>query len=240
MPVQLPKKIMPDRLKDAIVEIHYEYSLPFEVFLGIIFQNLDDNFIYTNAPLDINKNQFESVYKKTNLSVFYNDRIKVLCRPKSFIFNFLSSYIGWSAYEGEIYGFLSQILKPQLDGFKFNRTSVRYISEYENVSLDKCFKFKFTFGMPNVQSDVFTFRSEFSQNNLSIFLNLQNRIRIINEKDGQSDSISVVDIDVLDNNFETDKLDDLMKIISRVHEKQKEVFFSIITDEFLKTLKPEY
>jgi len=240
MQVKLPKKIMPDRLKDAIVEIHYDYALPFEVLLGIIFHNLDDNFIYTNAPFDLNKKQFENLYPQTNSSVFYNDKIKVLCRPNSFIFNFLSSYIGWLDYEKEIYNFLSQIKTPQLEGIKFNRTSVRYISEYENVSLDKCFKFKFTYGMPDVQSDVFTFRSEFSQNKLSIFLNLQNRIRIVNEKDGESNSISVVDIDVLDDNFETNKLEDLMKIVSNVHNKQKEVFFSIITDEFLKTLKPEY
>jgi hypothetical protein len=49
--MKLPKKITPDRIKDAIVEVKYSSKYPFEVIVGLIFKALDDSYKYTNRPL---------------------------------------------------------------------------------------------------------------------------------------------------------------------------------------------
>ncbi len=238
--MRVPKKIFPDRLKDAIVEIHYANFLPLELIPGVIFHLLDDTYTYASAPLHLDKKVFSSYYPHTSSSIIFNDNIKVLLRRNSFIFNFLNTYIGWDEYSKEIRKFIKAIIEARKEPIEFNRASVRYISEYPDLDLEEGFKFEFTYGMPHIQSDKFTIRSEFSQDDMLIFLNLQNSIELTKQDEDKSASISIVDIDVLKEDFKTSDLTELLKIITSVHDKQKEIFFSIIKEDFLKTLKPEY
>jgi len=230
---------MPDRLKDAIVEIHYADFLPSELIPGLTFKALDDSYNYTTTPVRLNRKVLSSKYPQTQASLIFNEKIKVLLRPNSFIFNFLDEYIGWEEYSKEIRKFLESLIE-QTEPIEFIRASVRYISEYQEINLGEAFKFDFTYGMPHVQSDKYTFRSEFSQDNMDVFLNLQNSVEIDSEDEERSISISIVDIDVLKKDLKTKDLNEFIKIIDSVHDKQKEVFFSIIREDFLSTLNPEY
>lgn len=231
-----PKKISPDRLKDTFVEIRYESKLPFEVVIGSIFHSLDGSYFYTNRQTS--KNQVGSLNISVGSSpLFYNDKIKVLLIENSLLFNSLSTYIGWEEYQKEIEKVISQILKKNSPINHFTRASVRYISEYEKTNITDCFKFSFTFGMPNVKSDVFTFRSEFIEDNLKIFLNLQSNVKVRNK---EGDNISTVDIDVLNENLKCETIEEIMSEATKAHKKQKDIFFSIINDDFLKSLNPIY
>ena len=53
-----PIKITPDRLKDTIIEIRYTSSVPFEILVGLFYQNLDDTYTYTNQPISNNNLNF--------------------------------------------------------------------------------------------------------------------------------------------------------------------------------------
>ena len=224
-----PIKISPDKLKDAIVEIGFESEYPIEVIIGMIFHSLDNTYYYTNRPLD-NKTNFKGS------SLFYNNQIKLLITKNFLTFNILNKYIGWEEYKKEIEKVLTQITKKRSPIIDFVRASVRFISEHQNINISDSFKFNFSFGMPNIVSDVYSFRSEFKQDDLNVFLNIQSNIRTNQSK---NINISIIDIDVL-NNVRCNTCKEIIQAVSIAHEKQKDIFFSLIKEDYLKTLNPIY
>jgi uncharacterized protein (TIGR04255 family) len=126
--LRVPKKILPDRLKDAIVEIHYADFLPSELIPGLLFKALNDSYNYSTTPIHLNRKILNSNYIQQQSSLIFNDKIKVLLRPNSFIFNFLDEYIGWEEYSKEIRKILEPLIE-QTEPIPFIRASIRYIRE---------------------------------------------------------------------------------------------------------------
>ena len=231
---QIPKKITPDRIKDSVIEIRYVPKLPFEVLIGIFFNALDESYIYSVKP------RVHSLSMDANSALFYNEFIKLQLLPNSFVFNCMDKYIGWDIYKEEINKVFRQIYSDKYI-HQFTRIGVRYVSEYEGMDLRSCVNFDFTFGMPDIVSSSYSFQSEFYYNGMKAILNLHNNIRILKEKtEGNSPFSSLIDIDVINENFNEISIDNLMDKIEVTHLRQKEIFFTVLRDEFLKTLNPEY
>lgn len=247
--MQFPKKISPDRIKDSIVEVKYTSKLPFDILLGIFFKSLDDSYNYTNRQIPKPQqlpNTVEDLPGQITLalaqqSLFYTDKIKISMQPNKLVFNCLENYIGWESYFNEIKKTLEQISKSnEID--LFTRASVRYISEYPETDLKKCVKFNFTFGMPEVTSETYLFHSEFVKENVRVILNLNNKVPMVqpSAKPGSVVPVSQIDIDVINDKLKTKELTVLLDEITKVHKIQKETFFTLLSEDFLKTLNPIY
>jgi uncharacterized protein (TIGR04255 family) len=249
--MHLPKKITPDNIKEAVIEVKYFSKLPFEVLVGLFFDALDNTYTYTNRPLQSplitptlqpNAGQ-EITFKIGNLSLFYNSKISIQVTPNGFVFTCLNQYIGWDDYFPEIQKALKQI-ETSNQVAKWTRVGVRYISEYEKTDLKDRIKFNFSFGLPQVQSETTAFRGEFNYNNSRVILNLNNRVPVITQKQSSKQPeivlTSIIDIDVIRDNLEISNLDELLKVIETNHIYEKEVYFGMLTDEFLNSLNPQY
>lgn len=249
--MKIPKKISPDRIKDAIVEVKYSSKIPFEVAIGLFYKSLDDTYTYTNRSLGKQQiqnalpvNLFENLEIQIgNRTLFYNDKIKIEFQPNSIIFNCLNDYISWDFYKLEIEKVLAQLSEAGVID-NFTRVGVRYISEYPNIDLKDCVKFSFTFGMPDIVSDIYTFRSEFGQDGLRIILNLANKLPILNPRSTTAQPvitpISNIDIDVIMESLSLVSYKELLDIIETTHSKEKEVFFNLLKEVFLTSLNPIY
>lgn len=249
--MKIPKKISPDRIKDAIVEVKYTSKIPFEVALGMFYNSLDETYMYTNRH--IGKQQIPSALPSNllekleiqfgNRASFYNDKIKIELQPNSIIFNCLNDYISWDIYKIEIEKVLSQLSKAAVIEV-FIRVGVRYISEYPDIDLKDCVKFSFTFGMPAIVSDSYSFRSEFKQDNLRIILNLNNKLPVLSPKNSTNQlsitPVSNIDIDVIMENITVSDYNELLKSIEITHSKEKDVFFNLLNEKFLASLNPVY
>ena len=244
--MQVPKKISPDQIKNSIVEVKYTSGIPFEILIGYIFDALDNTFFYTNRPAPISNHQIIDGSFQIGLggqSVFYSDSLKLELKPNSLIFNCLAHYVGWSNYMAEIKKALSQIREiKKIDNFF--RIGIRYINEYPDIDIQNCTKFNFTFGIPAIQSETYQFRTEFIWDNYKVILNLQNKTPLINPSSQGVISgikqISIVDIDVIAENLAITELDMLFAEIENIHNKEKEIFFHILKEEYLQTLNPIY
>jgi len=249
--MNIPKKISPDRIKDAIVEVKYSTNIPFEVVIGMFYKSLDETYYYTNRPLG--KQQLTGVLPVNflekieiqigNRALFYNDKIKIELQPNSIIFNCLNDYISWDIYKPEIEKVLSQLSNAGVIE-TYTRVGVRYISEYPNIDLKDCVKFSFSFGMPDIVSDTYTFHSEFKNGGLRIILNLNNKLPIVNSKNPSTQlpitQISNIDIDVIMENLALVNNKELLESIETTHLKEKEVFFNLLNENFLASLNPVY
>lgn len=244
--MKLPRKIDPDRIKDSIVEVKFTSQLPYEIYLGQIYQSLDESYKYTNRPALGQKNiqlpvDVPRELKLTfgaPLSLFFNDKIKFEIQNGSIIFNCIDKYITWELYFPEITNVLNQIYTSKCIS-SFNRVGLRYISEYPETDIKSITKFTFSFGMPEVSSDNYSFRSEYKKDNFRVILNLTSKIPALNA-DSTKRTISSIDIDVISETFEIIELASLFDLMDKLHNLEKVTFFNLLQEDFLMSLNPQY
>jgi uncharacterized protein (TIGR04255 family) len=248
--MQLPKRITPDSITEAVVEVQYLSHTSFEVLIGIFYQAFDKSYTYTNRPINpsnvlpsspATRNQ-EITIKFGTQSIIYNQKVSISFLPNAFVFNCLNQYIGWHDYRPEIDRAL-KILWSTGQIEKWTRVGLRYVTQYPQKDLKDCIKFNFTFGFPEVQSVTTAFKSEFEYKEFRVVLNLHDKLPIVRQQTGKHPEVtpsSVIDIDVIADRLSLESLDDLLNVIDDTHLKEKEVYFGMLKDEFLKTLNPEY
>lgn len=242
--MKLPIKISPDNIKDSIIEIKYESILPYEVMVGYIFESLDNSYKYTNHPQQFRGNlPNEITFNLGVQNLFFTEKIKLQLQPNALIFNCIDKYFGWDEYKIEIENALSQIITIK-EIQKFTRIGVRYISEYPETEITNCTKFNFTFGIPQIKSDTFVFRTEFNWDKHRVVLNLQHLTPTLTSKQNipnlEVKSISTIDIDIISENLNIKNIDDLLKKIEESHTIEKEVFFNLLSPSYLESLTPIY
>lgn len=245
--MKIPKKITPDRIKDSIVEVRYNSKIPFEAIIGILYQSMVPQYTYTNRPLG--RQQFplpvpptisqEITLSLGGVNLFSNDKIKVQLIPNSIVFNCVGDYIGWIDFKAELEKILSIFIKSiKVDSF--TRIGIRYITEYPNLDLVDCVKFNFTFGMAERKSEKYSFKTEFKLDDYRVILSLNNKLPVVKEANKSPDPISIIDLDLIkEETFKSD-LKTLMGKLDNMHSKEKEVFFNLLKEDFLKSLNPEY
>lgn len=248
----LPKKIVPDRIKDAIIQVFFINELPFELLIGYFHRLLSDiNYNYISKSNTIRENIANKEITKnheininlTHLFVNEKHKIKLQIHPnKSISFNTLDNYIGWDNYSIYIEEVLKLLFEHKMIK-AVTRTGIRYISEFQNIDiLDKV---KFSYDSTFIDSALKSSQSNlrWTEDEMDISLNIASRILtpgLINEKKQSIDFISLIDVDVIKKNFNLSNIDEIIDVINKCHEKQKFTFFSLLKDEFLNELNPEY
>lgn len=244
--MQLPKKITPDNIVDGLVQIVYKSELPYDVLIGAIFNSLDDTYIYEqklpNLPLQqINEDESKGVIiRHVNNTAFHNDKIRIILQPNSFLFTSLNLYLGWVIFKEEIIKFINAVHESSKISV-FIRIGVRFINQYSERDLSEIVNFNITFPLPYLQSNTFTFQSEFKDETHKIILNLSSNAFIPAPPLSQpSKKFSVFDIDVIDDLQEIKDYNQLLDRLESCHLKEKQIFYSFLNQKFLDTLKVEY
>jgi uncharacterized protein (TIGR04255 family) len=242
--MKIPRKITPDNLKDTIIEIRYNLNVAPEFVLGILYQALCNKYQYIqpnipiqNIPVEINP--ANNVFLGLKPIGFFSDgSIKIQIQENSIIFNSLENYLGWEKYFASIQVVLDKIKGTNVI-HSFNRVGVRYISQYDNLSIFSKINGKIILFNENFQVDNATLRTEFVEADKRIILNLSNNIKP-QEKQAQISFYSLIDIDIISGIANSDNMDSLFKIIDETHYKQKEVFFRLLDENYVKSLNPEF
>lgn len=232
--MKIPKKISPDNIKEAIIQIRFEPNCPTELVLGkfnhICSELLD--FVSTKVTREENN----SLIIENNTGGFFIDKselFKVEINGDSITFNTqVDDYPGWEKYSNFINSIIEKCTKNEL--FKqIHRIGVRYISHFDNITIFDKLKVNISVPFTNL-NDSTQFRSEFLYNEYRVILTILNHI---NNKEIKT---SVIDIDVIKQVNSSPKVCNLNECIESSHFTQKEIFFNLLSDEFLNTLNPEY
>jgi uncharacterized protein (TIGR04255 family) len=248
--LKLPRKITPDNIREAIVELRYETLLPFNVIPGIVFKIFDNTYTYTDRPISTRPRQKHGAVAKNgeltiridNQVLIYNEKIIMYVQPNSFRFTCKNDYIGWQDFRDEIMKAVKLIQNDEIVAH-WSRIGVRYISDYPGQDLRDCTKFNFTFGFPETRSETVGLRSEFAYEDSRVILNLSNHVPLqFTNQRGSVETItaSVIDIDVIRNIDSSYNMGRVMETMDQVHQQQKKLFFGLLTEDFLKSLQPEY
>jgi uncharacterized protein (TIGR04255 family) len=235
----LPKKITPCPIKEAVFELRFESSVPEDAIFGIVFNQFKDEFNNTATSLPILEVPSQIRNQDPNLmfaphykmdSEFFTMQIG----PKVISLVNIKEYKGWEYFQERITKTFEKLQKIGIVT-KVNRLALRYINIFPNKNI---------FESSSVQVILENYPLDSSNINLVTEIkngSISSSVRVISgaQVAMASEIIhgSVVDIDSSIQNVESNCfLDNL----NQVHEEEKRLFYKIIGSEAIKTLTVEY
>lgn len=232
--MDLPVKITPDNLKDSIFQIRFESTFE-ELFVLGEFKNITKDILSYHSSESIkNIDNKEFTIERKDIGYFtdLNNVFKININENSISFNVIDNYVGWDNY----FLFISKVLKELFSNnfFKsFSSLGIRFISIYENDILGNLkIKFDNFLNPANTNTHIST---RFIKSNSLVILNIINSITD-NEREN-----SYIDIDIVKKlNSEFLDFEELINTAHEMHQTEKEIFFSILSDDYLKTLNPSF
>ena len=245
--MQLPKKINPDNLIETIVEIRMNPKCPPELWAGMISANIQTlGYKYVPSPqlsvrLDKNRKMAVSLEKENTIyGVFIKEHIRFVMQGNCLFFNCnMGHYVGWNVYQKEI-GNVIKALQDCEIAQDFNRVQIRYISEYRDLDIIDHIK-----GTINIGSDAIgLFRSQEiklnrTDGNMKVFVSIINKAKR-KSVNGEEHESSLFDVNIYENFQESSSIEYIIDVLNKIHKIEKETFFGLLTDEFIKSLNPEY
>jgi len=245
----LPKKLNPDNLKDTLIEIRYLQGIQQELMLGFVSSILDPlGYQFISAPsqnINIafnNNQQIAFGMGNNNGGFFIKDNVRIQFVANQIIFNCMADkYVGWEKY----FQIISDVIRNLFDknAIKdFNRVGIRYISEFIDIDIYQKIKGTIDISNTGLKLDNSILRLADESDNLKTYVVLTNKAKRISQTPQRQKIIeaSLVDVNVYESFNPVSDLDVLNNKLNQIHAKEKEVFFGLINDEFLKTLNPEY
>lgn len=250
--MRIPKKI-DDNIKDSIVEIRYKSNTPFHFLLGLFYQALHPEYKYLantrgTSKIMVGVASFGQPHSiRVNFDdpiIFYNDSIKVQFSPEMVRFNYNQKYPSWDTIKPLVVDVMNKL--TACSAFeKFTETGVRYINEYKGQAILS--NTKVTIGTPyDAQCNAYinsVVRLEFMDSGYKV------RVQVTNSGpespapltvEQMSEALSYVDIHVFKDNVNSSELGTLLDVLEATHRIEKQVFFTVMKDEFIQSKNPVY
>ncbi len=224
--MKIPKKI-DHCLTDAIVNIQFNNIPSDEEFLAFFLNIFKNDIIEAKTVNNSEDDYYYTVDKKFKIAVTNN----------SITFNFAGDYEGWENYRGVIQKFVLPFFSHFGDTLNILRLGVRYISSFPRISIFNIINGQISLNFINEDTDCH-FQTHSKIDNHHAIVNL-----VYKNSPVDTQKISLVDIDIIninDNSNSVINFDTLITNIDKAHDVEKELFFSTLSDKFLRTLNPQY
>ncbi len=235
--MSLPNSINPCPILDALFEIRFTPKIHPSAVFGITYKAIKDVFSQSEVeklpilqlPEDIRANdpdlKFKPHYRISNekfVTQIGSDVVTISSFPE---------YMGWEKFSKQIFGILDRIEKVDvIDSVR--RIGIRYINFFEN-DIFKNINLKVCIGDDNIAHKNTIIRTEIEQNPFKSSLQVTNGASH-NNKLG-----SIIDIDTFTESNLESFFSNKEDLISEGHSKEKELFYSLLKEDFLKTLNPK-
>ena len=242
--MQIPKKIKPCPILEAIVEIRFEPEEPDDAIFGLIYNQFKQNFPkIEKLPILQIPEQFRS--KDPNL--IYKPHYKLIKEdflvqvgPRIFSIVNVKEYSGWDKFSQEIREVFELLLKSQVIK-DIKRLGLRYVNFFEDFNIYEKSNLKMMLKDASLIENPINLTTRMTSNEFVNQLVMVNHANVAVDKVTYSGSL--IDIDTNLEPFpESAKtnFDEFINIIERAHEEEKKLFFSLLEGDYLKTLNPEY
>lgn len=237
--MNLPKKISPCPIIETVFEVRFESELPGDAIFGIMYSVLKDDFPKLDKLPIL---QIPEAIRSSDPNLIYAPHYKlsggnfvIQIGSKVFSFSNVNEYVGWELFHKEVNIVLKKICGLNIIK-EANRIGLRYINLFPEMNIFEKSDLKINLKEEPLEKDV----------NLVISMPVDgftNTLRMVsNTKIDISGRIlngSIIDIDTVLNGSKSNFFIDVEKILSDAHLEEKKLFFSLLKDEYIKTLNPE-
>ena len=241
--MNVPKKISPCPIHEAIVELRFEPSpkMPIDAIFGIAYEKLRSLYPdVTNLPIlqipenvrNVDPNLRYQPYHKLSKGVF-----SLSVGPRVLLFSCIAPYAGWDSFFTNI----KEALVPLegIDGLinRYERLGVRFVNFFES-SLSENIALKIE--SPKIDLAGGQFHSTFIVPDGDFVNTVQVANKATVNVAGKQKSVSVLDIDTFYADGKGNIKEDTLGIINQGHQCEKKIFFSLLNEEALNKFNPEY
>ncbi|GBD87591.1 hypothetical protein BMS3Abin03_01525 [bacterium BMS3Abin03] len=238
--MKLPRKISPDPLLSTVVELRLTFNLKREEILNYFYPLLKDKypkFEFIGLPTEL-KDKGNIQYKPD--FQFKNEQFALSLSNDVLVFENIGEYPLWENYFKSIKDDLAIIGKGDFV-VSIKRIGLRYISIFQNkLSLTDLCNINLDIKEPEnyIQKDR-VLHSTFTKNNVKLFLRIYENASA--QKLNKSFNGLLIDIDAsqadnIPQNFD----ESLFTIIDKLHKEEKILFYRLLKEDFINSLKPEY
>ena len=243
--MRIPLKITPDGLTDAVVLVRYaSASVPPQAVFGGIYQVLvEQGFNYLPAP--------QEGELAAGAEIFFNENgVVVSSSPGQLWFNGVTvvdepaaeagSYIGWAAYQRVLAAVLEPLLNREIIR-KLLSVSVRYVNilPWQPPAEQVNFALAVPPAIDAALMPTIDYRVSWPANSQGYRVRLRITDQLKRRDSQNTGRGTLFDVEIGrrpdGNDFEA-----LQHTIELAHQKQKEVFFGLLSPAFLASLHPEY
>lgn len=239
--MDIPTKITPCPIVEAIAELRFVTNLPDDAVFGVIYNKFHDEF---GKPENLPVLQLPEAIRSQDLNLKYAPHYKfhkgdyiMQVGPKVFSLANVKEYVGWDTFSDNIKETFEKLSSLEIVD-KIERFGLRYINLFADINI-------YEKSMLQIQlEDKNLFKND---NNLSIVMktgDFASKLIMVNNaqvKLQTPDKIangSIIDIDVsLERKI---KFENINELIENAHKEEKKLFFSLLNPAFLKTFDPKY
>ena len=239
-PVKLPKKISPCSIREAVVEFRFEPKIPCEMVTGVVAHLFKDEYLsveslpVTELPMAIRNN--DPGLKFSPELRLKSSHYKIQVGPRSLAVICPKEYTGWRNYFGEIKKIFGKVNRLDVVARPV-RIGLRYIAFFEGVDIFSKTNVELKMSKNSLIGQKNILMSEFDYNNFGCVVQMNSNIPTINN----NLSGSSIDIDIAKTyKKQTGFADQYLQHIEHAHKTQKNIFFSLLKDDFLENYNPEY
>lgn len=238
--MKIPKKITPCPIIETLFEVRFESALPGDAIFGIIYNAFKNEFPnieklpILQLPDAIRSRDPQFTYAPHYRISFENYIFQV--GPKVFSLANVNIYAGWETFYEKIKNVFEKIYSLNIIK-DIHRLGLRYINFFPAVNIFEKSDLKIL-----LKDNIFV-------NEVNLLINLPtngfvNTLRMVSDTEieiSKKQNGSVIDIDTsLVSSKKMDSFTDMAQIIKDAHTEEKKLFFSLLKDEYVKTLNPEY
>lgn len=241
--MRIPKEISPCPIIEAIVELRIQSSseIPIDAVFGLVYEKLHSvfpkiaNLPSLNIPEQVRESDPNLRYQAQHR--LSNDTFSLSVGPRVLVFSCAAPYAGWERFFEVIRNSLDSLL--EVDGLisGVERLGVRFVNFFSS-SIEESIDFGLSAPRLNVEGCQFHTTLMMPDDEFANTIQLANGANIVIE--GKSEHGSLVDIDTYRMDKEGKLVDDLYDFIERGHQCEKRIFFSLLKEEILASLNPEY
>ncbi len=238
---QLPKRISPCPIVEAIVQIRFSSAVLPDAVFGIMYQEFAKDFSGKVEKLPIL--QLPEPIRAVDPNLMYqphyklrNANLVLQVGPRVASLSNSKEYMGWDDFSRKLIEVFSRLQKLSIVK-AVERLGIRYINLfkddiYNNINL------RILMDDQPLRTLRKTLRAELEDSGFITTLQIANPAKI--QLQTQAIEGSVIDIDVARQSFDTDFFQDMEDILQKGHNIEKKLFFTLLKKEFLNTLNPEY
>ena len=167
--------------------------------------------------------------------ILVNDNFNIQVGPQVINLVCVGEYVGWTKYSSMIKYLLSAFSSTDLFG-KPLRAGLRYTNVFEKINIFEKIKIKFEVSGNSLNENrKNSVSSEFPCDDHLCILQINNQS--ISPLDGIP--VSIIDIDVI-KDISTGDAVDFFALAEQAHALEKQIFFDLLEENFLKQFNPEY
>ena len=247
--MKIPRKITPDNIKDSIVQIVFNPACPPELVIGRFENHLQSLLEFKGGTPpskqvfrlpdgnELNFGQFQAGVLQGGFFLDKKESVKITVSSNTLVFNTFKGYPGWEI----MFSIIRETIKVMFEkgiAESIQRIGVRYISQFDDIAIFEKLKMSLGLSISNKSYTTTQIRSEYDEDGFKIILNLLNNFQ--RSENNIQRNFSTMDIDVIKFYESPTDVGEIIDSVDKAHFKQKSTFFSLLSDEFLKTLNPEY